>query len=453
MANPVCGVNAILKKVDDIKKIIRKYTIIADGVTSWPAVQGLNATISVSLAPYFSQITSTDAFKTLYNSVTKIFDYVGTGLEQAQRGIDAINSAQAQINEVINDFGDVVGNLSGILQDIQDLTSFDIQILELDLARLGFNPGEIITRIKDGEPLNVVLGDAAKSLSESSRSLLEKISNPLTISFDDTCAKIPNVAIIEVNGVKTKVFISNPPASNSPAPISTPAERPVIVTEAPADTTGAASNQPAVESNNYKLLESFKDSKYNWQYLATGKFGEEANDITKYFKDVSPVLSKKLNMLPGDIELYIKLNLDVIGAVLIKPLIEKYPGITINSGWRSKLYVDKKQNSSEERVVSQHAYGCAFDFQIPEKYVNSYWKTNDTPIDFLKRTMATTKIGNESSRVGHYKIVREMPQRADKSYDQRIQKSVFHIQAVYVPFVTNTYNGPNFNVITIPKLY
>lgn len=61
------------------------------------------------------------------------------------------------------------------MQDIQDLTIVDIQILELDLARLGLNPGDVVSRITNGEDPKVVLGDARSSLSLQSQALIDKL--------------------------------------------------------------------------------------------------------------------------------------------------------------------------------------------------------------------------------------------------------------------------------------
>lgn len=434
MANPVCGINAIFEKVQNIKDILRKYSIATQALGTWGPIQGITTSVNVSLTEYFADITNSEGYKTLYDSVTKVYNTIEEYGGYVQQGIDAIKQTEAAIQEVINDFGSVVNNLSGIMQDIQDLTLFDIQILELDLAKIGLNPGDIVTRIKNGEKINDVIGDYKDQLSESSKALLEKIANPVSIKFDDTCAKLPNYAIITIGNVKTIKSIPNPPTHHAPREADY-VEQPAPETKSVADVVAGPS--PALpsavkEAPIVQVLSVAKDPVYNFNYLAKGAVSSSGYNIDKQFSLVSGTLKQKYNLTEGVILTYIEQNLNAIGYYLIKPLLTKYPKIQITSGWRPITKVATVQNPNPN-AVSKHASGEAFDFYIPDEY----WKSDtDNPMQFLLSIIKNTKVGPPEARIGKFKLAVESWLRSDPP-----RMKVFHVEATYVPFGTNTYNG------------
>lgn len=444
MANPVCGINAIFEKVQNIKDILRKYSIASQALATWGPIQGITTSVNISLTEYFADITNSDTYKTLYDSVTKVYDTIEEYGGYVQQGIDAIKQTEAAIQEVINDFGSVVDNLSGIMQDVQSLTTFDIQVLELDLAKIGLNPGDVVTRIKNGEKINDVIGDYKDQLSESSKSLLEKIANPISISFDDTCAKLPNYAIMTIGNVKTIKAIPNPPTFHKPREADY-VEQPQPETEAPADTvSGASPALPAAvkESPIVQLLTAAKDPVFNFDYLAKGAVSSSGYNIDKQFSLVAPTLKVKYNLDQGTILTYIEQNLNAIGYYLIKPLIDKYPKIQITSGWRPITKVATVQNPNPN-AVSKHASGEAFDFVMP----NEYWKSDtDNPMQFLMSIIKNVKVGTPTARIGKFKLAVESWKRNDPA-----SMKVFHVEATYVPFGTNMYNGDKLIIQQWPR--
>lgn len=452
MANLVCGFNDIIEKINNIKKILRKYTALAQGLGSLGPVTVATEALNKYVTEFFSSITSTEGYKSLYGDLNKIYQYVDKGFEIALEGADALKTGSEKlkqfredINELVADYGEVVSNLAGIMQDIQDLTIVDIQILELDLARLGLNPGDVVSRITNGEDPKVVLGDARSSLSLQSQALIDKLKNPISVDFDAACKKIPNVAIITVGNVRTPIVLPNPPKRINNA-VQDPPKAPVIETESDKSSVPARVQNDPVQVDQtpaYKTLKAIPiDSKYNFKSLTKpskeGGVAPFSDNFNKFASITYPELVKRgVTLNQTAVANAIELNLNIIGSLLIKPLKAKYgKSIMITSGWRAEVKIDPKQNKNK-KSISPHAKGQAFDFQMLDA---SIWKSDDdNPMQFLKKIMREQHITVDGKKVGWFQLLVEKPQGVPLSAKRQW---VLHVGAVYVPGMGNhLYNG------------
>lgn len=420
MANIGCSIDSIIERIETIKSILRKYSIISAGAASWGPIKGFSASIDIPLAEWFSKMAASGAFKSLYDNISKVYGYI-------KQGIAAVKQAQQAYQQLLKDFGTVVENLSGILQDLKDMTILDIQVLELDLAKLGLNPGEILTRIKNGEDPDLVLEGYAEKLSETSKALLDKLSKPLTVSLDFTCQKLPNIAIIEVGNVR-KVYTMpakpQPPKAGPgehkdqvPAPISTG------YISADYETLKAAIGQP--------------DDTWNWSKLSSGvevaEFRHTLND--KSFNIVKTAVKESgKTALANEMTIeMVKLNLDAIGKYIIKDFKKAFPEVTITSGFRDYPYVGKSKN------ISQHAVGCAVDFQFPESSAHKFnQKENPKKVlnDILNRinikitSKDKTSGGSKTMSIGKFRLIHEFVKGHDSS--SGVKPNRFHLDANFV---------------------
>lgn len=426
MASLGCGIDSIIERIENIKSIIRKYTMVSNAIASWTPVQGVLLSINIPFA---------DLFKEVGNSaiVTSLYDAVANAYNIAKTGIAYVRAVQAAVAEIQKDFGDIVSNLSGILQDIQDLTVLDIQVLELDLAKLGLNPGEIITRIKNGEDLDVVLGDAKEQLSESSKLLIDKLSKPLEVSFDTTCQKLPNIAMVTVGNLKTYVVLPERPQTAHPG---------IMKTQEIAPITTASNNDTVRRPADVEKVLKVKDSKYNFDYFAKNGMGVSNYNITRDWNKVSAVLAQKTGLSSTTLLKYIELNYNAIGYYIVKPLAEKYPKIRFTSGWRSTLAVDRRQNK-DPNALSPHSKGCAFDFKFPDEYWKSY---DDNPIAYILSLMKSINVGPSNAKIGKFQVIQES-NPGDKYSDM-----VWHIGAVFAPIGNNSYNGNTVKMTKLPRV-
>jgi len=428
MASLGCGINSILERIDNIRTVLKKYSIVTNGIGNYPAIASVVLTVSIPFNEFFANIGTELQATSLYQKIQEAYSIAKTGYEY-------IKAVQEAVTEITNDFGTVVSNLSGILQDLQDLTVLDIQVLELDLAKLGFNPGEVITRLKNGENIDQVLGDAKERLSASSSALIDKISKPLTISFDTTCQKLPNVVLMNIGNIKTPVILPVPPQKNSPGlaekqdrvEITIVKLNDVVGTPLPPSiTTGGATPPPPVVTT----FKGVKDAKYNFTYFADTGFSS-GYKISRDWNKISAELSKKLGIDSVTLRQYVETNLNLMGVYLIRPLVDKYPDIVFTSGWRATIGVARQQNRNPN-AVSWHAYGCAIDFKSPRKY---YVSDKDNPMQFLLQHIKTLRVGPGNSKIGYFQLIKEMDP-GDKYED-----IVWHVGARFVPIGTNSYNG------------
>jgi len=432
MASLGCGINSILDRIDNIKAILRKYSIVMNATANYfPAVTAM-VSVNIPFAEFFKGIGDSVKATSLYKKIQEAYSIAKTGYEY-------IVAVQKAVEEIQRDFGDIVSNLSGILQDLQDLTVLDIQVLELDLAKLGFNPGEIITRLKNGENIDQVLGDAKDKLSASSSALIEKISKPLTVSFDTTCQKLPNVVLLEVGNIKTPVIL--PTAPQLPTPKSaTKQDRADVTTTAPnkdvGRPTGTLTAGVKVPIENY--FDNIKDGKYGFTYFANTGFSS-GYKISRDWNKVSSSLSTKLGVDSVTLRKYVEINMNVLGHYVATPLKEKYPDITFTSGWRGETGINRAHNK-DTNAVSWHSYGCAFDFIIPNKY---YKSDTDNPMYWLLQHIKGLQIGPGNARIGFFQLIKEMD--PGDRYDQ----IVWHVGGRFVPIGTNSYNG---NTLRIARL-
>ena len=430
-----CGINSILDRIDNIKAILRKYSIIANATATYvPAISGMY-TVNLPFVEFFKKIGNGIKATSLYEQIQKAYTIAKTGYEY-------IVAVQKAIEEIQRDFGSVVSDLSGILQDLQDLTVLDIQVLELDLAKLGFNPGEVITRLKNGENIDQVLGDAKEKLSVSSAALIDKISKPLTISFDTTCQKLPNVVLIEVGNIKTPVILPTPPQSPTPE-IAKTQEIPKVTTTSPNQPVGPAAG-PALSSGVKLPIENYfsniKDGKYGFKYFADTGFSSGYR-ISRDWNKVSSSLSQKLGVDSVTLRKYVEINMNVLGYYVATPLKEKYPDIVFTSGWRADIGVNR-QHSKDRNAVSWHAYGAAFDFMIPNKY---YKSDVDNPMYWLLQHIKTLRVGPGNARLGYFQLIKE------RDPGDRYDQMIFHVGGRFVPIGANSYNGNNLRIARLGR--
>lgn len=429
MASLGCGINSILERIDNIKKIIQKYTIVSNAIATYIPATTAMITINIPFADFFKDIGNAVKATSLYQKIQEAYSIAKTGYEY-------IVAVQKAVEEIQKDFGDVVSNLSGILQDLQDLTVLDIQVLELDLAKLGFNPGEVITRLKNGENIDQVLGDAKAKLSASSAALIDKISKPLTISFDTTCQKLPNIVMLEVGNVRTPIILPTPPQRPNPTPAKAQTVPPVTTTAPNSTVTAAPPNSPAgTKSPIEGTLEVTKGSPYGFKYFADTGFSS-GYKISRDWSKSSTALSSKLGVDSITLRKYIEVNLDAIGYYIAAPLKEAYPDITFTSGWRPLTAVARNQNK-DSNAVSWHSYGCAFDFIIPAKY---YKSSTDNPMAWVLNRVRNLRVGPGTARIGYFQLLRE------EDPGDKIEQIVWHVGARFVPIGTNSYNGDKVRV-------
>lgn len=429
MASLGCGINSILERIDNIKKIIQKYTIVSNAIATYIPATTAMITINIPFADFFKDIGNAVKATSLYQKIQEAYSIAKTGYEY-------IVAVQKAVEEIQKDFGDVVSNLSGILQDLQDLTVLDIQVLELDLAKLGFNPGEVITRLKNGENIDQVLGDAKAKLSASSAALIDKISKPLTISFDTTCQKLPNIVMLEVGNVRTPIILPTPPQRPNPTPAKAQTVPPVTTAAPNSTVTAAPPNSPAgTKSPIEGTLEVTKGSPYGFKYFADTGFSS-GYKISRDWSKSSTALSSKLGVDSITLRKYIEVNLDAIGYYIAAPLKEAYPDITFTSGWRPLTAVARNQNK-DSNAVSWHSYGCAFDFIIPAKY---YKSSTDNPMAWVLNRVRNLRVGPGTARIGYFQLLRE------EDPGDKIEQIVWHVGARFVPIGTNSYNGDKVRV-------
>jgi hypothetical protein len=429
MASLGCGINSILDRIDNIRAILRKYSIVANAIATYIPATAAMITVNIPFAEFFSKIGNSVKATSLYQKIQEAYSIAKTGYEY-------IVAVQKAVEEIQKDFGDVVSNLSGILQDLQDLTVLDIQVLELDLAKLGFNPGEVITRLKNGENIDQVLGDAKAKLSASSSALIDKISKPLTISFDTTCQKLPNVVMLEVGNVRTPIILPTPPQRPNPEPAKVQVVPPVTTVAPNSTVTAAPPNSPAgTKSPIEGTLEVAKGSPYGFKYFADTGFSS-GYKISRDWSKTSATLSSKLGIDSVTLLKYIEINLDTIGYYIAAPLKKAYPDITFTSGWRPLTSVARNQNK-DANAVSWHSYGCAFDFIIPAKY---YKSSTDNPMVWVLNRVRNLQVGPGTARVGHFQLLRE------EDPGDKIEQIVWHVGAKFVPIGTNSYNGDKVRI-------
>ncbi len=429
MASLGCGINSILDRIDNIRAILRKYSIVANAIgTYFPATTAM-ITVNIPFAEFFSKIGNAVTATSLYKKIQEAYSIAKTGYEY-------IVAVQKAVEEIQKDFGDVVSNLSGILQDLQDLTVLDIQVLELDLAKLGFNPGEVITRLKNGENIDQVLGDAKSKLSTTSSALIDKISKPLTISFDTTCQKLPNIVMLEVGNIRTPIILPVPPQLPTPGP-ATKQERPIVTTKKENDSVSGAppNSTTATVIPIEQTLANTKGSKYGFTYFADTGFSSNYK-ISRDWNKVSSALSSRLGIDSVTLRKYVEINLDAIGFYIASPLKEAYPDITFTSGWRADTTVARRYNK-DPKAVSWHSYGCAFDFIIPAKY---YKSDTNNPMAWVLNHVKTLKVGPGNARIGYFQLIKE--QDPGDKYEQ----IVWHVGARFVPIGTNAYNGDKVKI-------
>lgn len=398
-----------------------------------PAVSAM-ITINIPFAEFFKNLGNDVKATSLFKSIQEAYSIAKTGYEY-------IVAVQKAVEEIQRDFGDIVSNLSGILQDLQDLTVLDIQVLELDLAKLGFNPGEIITRLKNGENIDQVLGDARDKLSASSAALIDKISKPLTISFDTTCQKLPNVVLLQVGNIKTPVILPTPPQLPSVRSLAKQ-ERPPVTTTSPnkdvSRPTGTLTPGVKVPIENY--FNNIKDGKYGFKYFADTGFSS-GYKISRDWNKVSSTLSTKLGVDSVTLRKYVEINMNVLGHYVATPLKERWPDITFTSGWRAEPGITRA-HSKDSNAISWHSYGCAFDFIIPNKY---YKSDTDNPMYWLLQYIKTLQVGPGNARIGFFQLIKEMD--PGDRYDQ----IVWHVGGRFVPIGTNAYNGNNLKIARLGR--
>ena len=413
MASIGCSIDAIIEKVENIQKILKKYEIATQGIGSWAATKGFNISIDIALSDWFAKMPGNGLLKSLYDDVSKVFNYL-------KQGSEFIKDAKREYDNIVKDFGDVVNNIEGIMQDLKDMTVIDIQVLELDLAKLGLNPGEIITRIKNGEDPDEVLGSASDKLSTSSQALLGKLSKPLSINIDTVCQKLPNVQIVEIGSVRTaKVLPAKPQAVKPGGEVAAQTLTPISTIQVRPNMAEYAKNIGGA------------DKKYNWQYLCNG------HDVPKFyhaFSDAAVYSAAGIIKDKGNIALAneitpekVKMNLDAIGKHIVAPLKAQYgKDILITSGWRSDPFTSKGG-------ISNHSIGCAVDFQFPASAAHLF-KQKNNPIKFLMNLLSelNVEITTEKAgklKVGNFRLIREFRESDPQAFTY---PTVFHLDANFV---------------------
>ena len=434
MASLGCGIDSIIERIEKIKSILRKYSLLSQGVANYAALKNYSFPLELPLKEWFSGLTGSGTFKTLFDGISSIYGYV-------KQGIQFVKDVEKEIQQVVKDFGDVVENLNGILQDLRDLTVLDIQVLELDLAKLGLNPGEILTRIKNGEDPDVVLAQYKEALSEQSKALLEKINKPLTINIDLTCQKLPNVVLIELGNVRKTVILPTKPQATRPEAKIEP--------QVPAPIT-TYSGYTAAQQVVLETVKKKKDGTYNFAWLQNG------HDMPEYrhswsqaaWANIMSILKSRgltkvdaNNKIVGITPELIEANADAIGYYIVKPLKDMYgPQVKVTSGWRPYNVKDG---------FSAHNVGCAIDIQFPlgtehfftgvtdSKNANSAKKPH--PIKFLYdqvfskidiQVPAKGPSGQSTTmKVGQFRVLREIVKEKPAS---DVYPTHYHIHANFV---------------------
>lgn len=411
MASLGCGINSIMEKVEDIKLIIQKYSMVAGALnTNFPLVAA-QLTIQVAgVSDLFKGIQDTVKASSLYKDIQDAYKTV-------KSGYDAVVEIKEKLDEVAQDYKDVVSNIEGIIQDIQDLTlGIDISFIELELVKLGVNPGEILNRLKNGETLDQVLGELKDGLSDRAKAAIEQLQQPLSISFDTACQKLPNVVVQYVRNTST--------GNLEQVVITRPAE-PQITTPSQPETQERADRTTSIPAPPIEVLEAsfknIKDGKYNFKYFCDG------HDVPRFYhpfeKEFSTVaaalLAKNKNFTSQNIEY----NLNCIGFYILKPFKTKYPGLIVTSGWRPTKFINPSQAGGKTGVLSAHAIGCAFDCQFP--FLGDSWK-GAHPIDWLKSHLQNLSVTVGGKRVGRFAIVKEA------NASTKPTNVVWHIEGYFV---------------------